>query len=168
MIRALKLYRWVLPLLGTVCLFRSARALDPNRMMSQYVRKQWNSGRGIPSEHVLAIAQTPDGYLWIGTDNGLVRFDGFSFQAVSFFPAGLPSNAPVLGLITDAEGSLVVRLPGAVVLLKSNGKFESLGSKIGLTASYVTAIWRDKNGGVLFSDLVSGTVRFRGKSTEVL
>src|SRR5262249_49701631 len=144
-----------------VCFSSTASALDRNRVMSQYVREQWNADRGIPSGHVLAIAQTPDGYLWIGTDNGLVRFDGFSFHAVSFFPVGLPSNAPILGLITDADGSLVVRLPGAVVLLKTNGKFESLSSEIGLTASYVTAIWKDKNGGVLFSDLVSGTVRFQ-------
>ena len=168
MIRALKLCRWCLPILAMQLAFPSAHALDPNRMMSQYVRERWNAGKGLPSGHVLAIAQTADGYLWIGTDNGLVRFDGFSFQAVSFFPVGLPSNSPVLGLITDAEGSLVVRLAGAVVFLKSNGKFESLSSEIGLTASYVTVIWKEANGGVLFSDLVSGTVRFDGKRVEVL
>src|SRR6516162_11415994 len=97
--------------------------------MSQYFREPGTTDRGIPRGHVLAIAQTGDGYLWIGTDSGLVRFDGFSFHAVSFFPIGLPSNAPVLGLITDADGSLVVRLPGAVVLLKSDGKFVSLSSE---------------------------------------
>jgi ligand-binding sensor domain-containing protein len=168
MIRALKLCRWALPVLTMLLAFPSAHALDPNRMMSQYVRERWNVDRGLPSGHVLAIAQTPDGYLWIGTDNGLVRFDGFSFQPVSFFPVGLSSNSPVLGLTTDAEGSLVLRLAGAVVLLKSDGKFGSLSPDLGLTSSYVTAIWKEANGGVLFSDLVSGTVRLQGKRVEVL
>ena len=167
MIRALKLCRWALPLLGMACFFPSAHALDPNRMISQYVHEKWNADRGIRG-HVLSITQTPDGYLWIGTDNGLVRFDGFSFQAVSLLPVGLASNSPVLGLITDADGNLVVRLAGTVVLLKNNTKFASLGSEVGLSASYVTAIWKEENGGVLFSDLVSGTVRFRGKRVEVL
>lgn len=168
MIRVLRLCRWALPLLGVLCFFPRARALDPNRMMSQYVHEKWTTDRGIPSGHVLSIAQTLDGYLWIGTDNGLVRFDGFSFQSVSFLPVGLPPNAPVLGLITDADGSLVVRLAGTVVLLKSDGKFASLSSEVGLSASYVTAIWKEENGGVLFSDLVSGTIRFHGKTVEVL
>ena len=168
MIRAHKTCRWGLALLAMVCFSVTANALDPSRIMSQYVREQWNANSGIPSGHVLAIAQTPDGYLWIGTDNGLVRFDGFGFHAVSFFPVGLPPNAPILGLITDAGGSLVVRLPGAVVLLKSNGRFETLSSELGLSTSYVTAIWKEANGGVLFSDLVSGTVRFEDKRVEVL
>lgn len=168
MIRGLRLCRWTLPLLGALWSFPGARALDPNRMMSQYVHEKWTMDRGIPSGHVLSIAQTPDGYLWIGTDDGLVRFDGFSFESVSFLPVGLPPNAPVLGLITDADGSLVVRLAGTVVLLKSDGRFASLSSEVGLSASYVTAIWKEENGGVLFSDLVSGTIRFHGKTVEVL
>ncbi len=168
MIRVLRLCRWALPLVAVLCFFPGARALDPNRMMSQYVHEKWTADRGLPSGHVLSIAQTPDGYLWIGTDNGLVRFDGFSFQSVSFLPVGLPPNAPVLGLITDADGSLLVRLAGTVVLLKSAGKFASLSSEVGLSASYVTAMWKEDNGGVFFSDLVSGTVRFHGKTVEVL
>jgi len=166
--RTHKLCRWVLAPLALVWFSSTASALDPNRVMSQYVREQWTTDRGIPRGHVLAIAQTGDGYLWIGTDSGLVRFDGFSFHAVSFFPIGLPSNAPVLGLITDADGSLVVRLPGAVVLLKSDGKFVSLSSELGLPVSHVTAIWKEEHGQVLFSDLVSGTVRFQDKRAEVL
>lgn len=168
MIHALKLCRWALPLLAMLLAFPSAHALDPNRLMTQYVRERWNANRGLPSGHVLAIVQTGDGYLWIGTDNGLVRFDGFSFQAFSFFSVGLLPNSPVLGLVTDDEGSLVVRLAGAVVLLKSTGQYENLSSEVGLTASHVTTIWKDANGGVFFSDLESGIVRLQGKKVEVL
>src|ERR1051325_2215402 len=168
MIHAPKVRQWAMPLLAMLLAFASAHALDPSRLMTQYVRQRWNTDRGLPSGHVIAIAQTPGGYLWIGTDNGLVRFDGFSFQTFSFFSVGLPPNSPVLGLVTDADGSLVVRLAGAVVLLKSTGQYENLSSELGMTASHVTTIWKDANGGVFFSDLESGIVRLQDKKAEVL
>lgn len=40
----------------------------------------WGTERGLPGESIMAIAQTSDGYLWMGTDKGLVRFDGFNFH----------------------------------------------------------------------------------------
>ena len=44
--------------------------------MTQYIREQWDSERGYPGGAVTAITQTADGYLWIGTNKGLLRFDG--------------------------------------------------------------------------------------------
>ena len=58
----------------------AARAMDPDRAMSQYVRDRWGTERGFPGGTVLAISQTADGYLWIGTDRGLLRFDGSTFR----------------------------------------------------------------------------------------
>src|SRR5712692_5803949 len=85
------------------CLLSEAHALDPHRKFSQYVREKWSAANGLPGGAVHAIAQSPDGYLWIGTDKGLVRFDGFTFLPVP--PKSLlPQNDPILGLITDAEG----------------------------------------------------------------
>ena len=48
--------------------------------MSQYMSDQWGIDRGFPGGSVTAITQTGDGYLWIGTDKGLIRFDGFDFR----------------------------------------------------------------------------------------
>ena len=50
--------------------------------MSQYIRDRWGTERGFPRGPVYAITQTPDGYLWIGTEAGLVRFDGSTFRLV--------------------------------------------------------------------------------------
>ena len=49
-----------------------------------YVLEVWGTERGLPTSFVSAIAQTPDGYLWIATQTGLVRFDGSRF--VTFDP----------------------------------------------------------------------------------
>src|SRR5262245_4731835 len=54
----------------------SAFALSPALDISQYARTAWRISEGLIGSAVLAIAQTPDGYLWLGTDSGLLRFDG--------------------------------------------------------------------------------------------
>ncbi|MCP5052245.1 MAG: response regulator [bacterium] len=53
--------------------------LDPNKAVSQYNIQVWNMESGLPGNAVYAIHQTHDGYLWLGTGDGLVRFDGFQF-----------------------------------------------------------------------------------------
>ena len=162
MIRAWICSCWLLCGLGSLCIVSDARALDPDRMPSQYVREQWNVETGFSAGAVHAIAPTHDGYLWIGADQGLLRFDGFNFQTVS-------SSGPVLGLTTDAEDNLLVRLQGEVRLRHADGTFQSLDSGFGVTASYVTAMWREPGGGgVLLSDLLTGILRFRDRKLEVL
>jgi ligand-binding sensor domain-containing protein len=142
------------------CLLSEAHALDPHRKFSQSVREKWSAANGLPGGAVHAIAQSPDGYLWIGTDKGLVRFDGFNFLPVP--PQSLlPQNDPILGLITDAEGDLWVRMQTAGILRYNRGKFENLASGPHATVTQVTAIARENADGMLLSDLISGTLRLR-------
>jgi ligand-binding sensor domain-containing protein/two-component sensor histidine kinase len=54
--------------------------LDPSRELVQYAHRAWTKRDGLPQNTVEAIAQTPDGYLWFGTVEGLARFDGSSFR----------------------------------------------------------------------------------------
>lgn len=79
-----------------VLLFVSAApllALDPSLAASQYLHTSWTQGEGADLPGVQAIAQTPDGYLWLGASTGLIRFDGVRF--VRWEPRSgekLPSN----------------------------------------------------------------------------
>ena len=108
MIPTLQHLRGFMAGLAITCFLASAHAVDPNRNMSQYIREQWGIERGFPGGTVHAITQTPDGYLWIGTDKGLVRFDGLNFTLVHrSTPDVLPDN-PVLGLTTYADGNMWV------------------------------------------------------------
>ena len=167
MMRTLIAIRCLITGLAVACLFGQARALDPNRQTSQYVREQWSTRSGLLEGAVHAIAQTPDGYLWIGTDKGLVRFDGFNFRPVAPESSVL-QNDPILGLVTDGDGVLWVRMQAAGVLRYSHDKFESVASGPGTTFSLVTAMSREDTGGVLLSDLMSGTVRLRAGKFEGL
>jgi PAS domain S-box-containing protein len=152
----LKQTRWILIGILLAGLVTDARALDPNRLPSQYVREQWTTETRFPGGGVNGIAQTADGYLWIGTDRGLLRFDGFNFRPVSFASIATASNVPILQLLTDAGGKLWVRPQGADLVRQKDGAFESV--RYGPVA--ITALSKDNHDGVLVSDIAQGTFRF--------
>ena len=56
-----------------------ALALNPSLQLSQYILEQWQNPEGMPQNTAATIARTPDGYLWIATQEGLARFDGMRF-----------------------------------------------------------------------------------------
>src|SRR4051812_31606080 len=116
MIYWLTLARWTLIGMLLAGLVTDARASDPNRLPPQYVREQWTTESRFPGGAVNAIAQTADGYLWIGTDRGLIRFDGFTFSPVSLTSVTTASNVSILQLLTDARGTLWIRPEGAYLV----------------------------------------------------
>ena len=104
-------------------LIQTIYAIDPNRAMSQYVRDHWGAEQGFPPGPLYAITQTRDGYLWIGTGAGLVRFDGWNFRLVHD-PSGLVPNAGVVGLTPGEDNSLWILLENQILLRYHNGVFE--------------------------------------------
>ena len=90
---------------------------------SDYLVDVWDTENGLPGSTVTAIAQTPDGYLWVGTYAGLARFDGVRF--VTFDPASKPelSQARVQGLFLDANGTLWINTFRGGLTSYRNGVF---------------------------------------------
>jgi signal transduction histidine kinase/ligand-binding sensor domain-containing protein len=84
----------------------SASALNPALEISQYAHTTWKVGESFLDSRVLSIAQTPDGYLWLGTETGLLRFDGVRTVAWQPAAAGQLSGAEVLRLLVAADGRL--------------------------------------------------------------
>ena len=105
---AVLLSLWLLP---------GALALDPNRTVSQYVRQRWTIENGFPKGPVYSIAQTPDGYLWVGTEAGLIRFDGSEFKPMDLSVSEQVGTGPVRGLIEDGHGDLWIRLDGPRLII---------------------------------------------------
>lgn len=98
------------------CLATPARALDPDRAATQYIADHWNSRNGLPNDTVQAIAQTPDGFLWVGTQTGLVRFDGLRF--VTFDAPGVPAlgGASIQALLVASDGTLWIGTADGLVV----------------------------------------------------
>lgn len=159
---------WTVSGLVLLCLAHSALAIDPGRELSQYIRDQWGSSKGFPGGQVYAITQTTDGYLWIGAEKGLVRFDGLNFQLFQHANTPLIPVGPIRGLVADSEGTLWIHLGGPRVLRYVNGKFEDAAGLLPKMEPAFTAMGRGANGDVLISSLVSGTLRYRdGKFIKV-
>lgn len=138
--------RWLALIL--LCLTSAAHAMDPNRALSQYVRQRWGNESGFPRGPVYAITQTADGYLWIGTEAGLVRFDGVNFELVKD-TSGQFGVASVLGLTPDQQGNLWVRLPRPTLLRYREAKFANVLAEFGLPATTVATTTRTQSGALL-------------------
>jgi ligand-binding sensor domain-containing protein len=111
---------FVLALLACGLSWVSAAGLDPGRRISQYGHTAWRIQDGFVNGAPSAITQTADGYLWIGTSAGLVRFDGVRFTPWSA-PDGrqLPSD-DIISLLGANDGSLWIGTASGLVRWKSN------------------------------------------------
>jgi signal transduction histidine kinase/ligand-binding sensor domain-containing protein/CheY-like chemotaxis protein/HPt (histidine-containing phosphotransfer) domain-containing protein len=117
-------------------------ALDPSLQPSQYIRDEWQNREGLPQNAVDSIARTPDGYLWIGTEEGLARFDGVRFVVFDRTnePA-FPSNY-IRVLHVDRAGRLWIGTQDGMVVLE-NGRFKSYNAVSGLEHAPIRAILED-------------------------
>src|ERR1700752_3158511 len=96
-------------------------ALDPSQPAGSYLRKNFTIEDGLPANEVHAILQTQNGFLWLGTEAGLARFDGQRFTPISI-GRGAAQQIPVRSLLTTPEGDLWVgtdaglaRIPSAAL-----------------------------------------------------
>ena len=108
----------ILLIVCTPCL----RALDPNRQLSSFSVDHWNRKNGLPGQVIRCLAQTPDRYLWVGTDNGLYRFDGYQFRHMA---GDQLSTARIWDLAVDDQGRLWVA-EHSRLLLREEGVFREV------------------------------------------
>jgi signal transduction histidine kinase len=149
---------WLLVALAALYLTNRALAIDPHRTFSQYIRDQWSAGNGFPGGKVNAFAQTADGYLWIGTAEGLFRFDGINFISAQQLDPSFRSITNVLGLTTDSEGNLWIWMQG-LVLRYRKGRFEDVTPELA-PGAFITAMAGSVDGGVLLSNPKLGEILY--------
>lgn len=146
----------------------AAQALDSARAMSQYIHDEWGTQGGFLGGDIYAISQSYDGYLWIGTARGLVRFDGSNFSLMQRPMPDAPAIGPVRGLESDASGNLWVLLEGPHMLRYRAGKFEDVFARYDLQGISLTAISLDSDGNLLVAELGDRILRFRNGAFETV
>ncbi|MBZ5593521.1 MAG: hypothetical protein LAP39_14860 [Acidobacteriia bacterium] len=137
--------------LATAYLASTAQALDPNREIAQYIRDQWGAEQGFPGGNVYAMAETDDGYLWIGAEQGLVRFDGLNFRLFNLANLTALPPGPVLGLTVAAGGNLWIRPQSAGLLRYRAGVFRDVSAQLPRAETGVTAMCAGRNGEILLA-----------------
>ena len=103
-------------LLTALLLAGSLRAATPSNGLPGYSSRVWHIQDGLPEDTIQALAQTRDGYLWIGTSGGLVRFDGVRFTVFSRENTPAFRENSVSALLTAKDGALWVGTQGGGVL----------------------------------------------------
>lgn len=142
-----------------------AAALDPHRLSSQYVHDHYGREEGLPPGAVWAVLQSRDGYLWLGTQNGLVRFDGVEARVFnSDNSPGLASH-DVRGLMQAANGDLWLGTYGGGAARYRNGEFKTFGPDDGLAHAVVYDIHQADDGTIWFG--TGGGVSRLGTDGEI-
>jgi ligand-binding sensor domain-containing protein/signal transduction histidine kinase len=141
-------------------------ALPPGKQLQQYGHQTWQSDSGLPQNTVNAVIQTRDGFIWLATEGGLVRFDGTDFLVfnVENSPA-LRSNS-VHSLMEDGAGTLWVGTAAGLVSVQG-GKFRRYGTEQGLASDSVLSCYAMAGGGVV-AVTAGGIAVLRGDKFEAV
>jgi diguanylate cyclase (GGDEF)-like protein len=136
-----------------------AHALDPQRPLAEFSLSRMDSGNGLPHNMVMALAQTPDGYLWAGTWEGLARWNGYEFRVFD------RSNTPELhgngvrALAVGRDGSLWVGTARGGLLHFKEGRWDSFTRETGFPFDEIMTVHEDARGALWVSGEDAGIVR---------
>jgi signal transduction histidine kinase/ligand-binding sensor domain-containing protein len=144
---------------------RSSLGLDPDRTIEQFFHTTWTVSDGAPSG-ITQMVQTTDGYLWLATQTGLIRFDGVRF--LPYEPANrmLPSHTIASLLATPDGGLWMGFVPSGAAFLKG-GQLVTYDQSSGLPTAPVYALGRDGEGTVWLGT-TRGLMRLEGATWRAI
>src|SRR5437879_7832256 len=136
--------RLAVVLVAALLVWCPAQALDPTRHISQYHHTAWTHRDGMPP-NIHAMAQTPDGFLWLGSATGLYRFDGVRAEAFGWEQT---RGAAVEALATSAEGDLWVGLYGGILARVRGDRIETFKLPAPVQGATILYLAADRRGAV--------------------
>ena len=130
-----------------------------------WLYQAWQTDDGLPDNNVTGVAQTADGYLWVATLGGLMRFDGIQFDEFPLTHLPKVPNRNVRMIHMDRRKQLWLNLDRGVIVRVSESGIRVFGPEDGALDSPVTSMAEDRDGGVWFT---GGTevLRIRGDQLE--
>lgn len=132
--------------------------LDPEKQIDQYLLEEWKIPQGLPSDAVRAIAQTPDGYLWLGIGNTctLARFDGVRFNIFKNRSGLKHADGAITWILAGADGILWIgSTAGLTRFDPQNSRFKTFSAADGLKGNGIYYLYKDIKGnfwGVSYDD----------------
>ncbi|MFB3132378.1 MAG: two-component regulator propeller domain-containing protein, partial [Rhodothermales bacterium] len=165
----LRRLRWLIVVLviGIVLPVRQGRGqaparltLDPAKAITQYSHTTWTTADGLPQNTIGAMVQTRDGYLWLGTQEGLVRFDGATFTVFDRKNVDAFKVNAVQDLVEAADGTLWIGMRGGGVVAYAGGHFTAFTSEAGLSSDYIMDLHADPDGALWVGTYQGGLNRY--------
>ena len=133
----------------------------PTRFDDPFLVDAWEAEDGLPGNSVRSLAQTPDGYLWVGTFSGLARFDGLTFKVFdrSTSPA-LPGSA-VINMFVDSQGRLWASTDDGLLCV-DRGQWRVFREEQGWPKAIARSFVEDEDGHLLVSTNSERILRLDG------
>jgi ligand-binding sensor domain-containing protein len=131
--------------------------------LAQYQFDSWTTENGLPQNSINDILQTRDGYLWLATNDGLVRFDGARFVVFDRSTEGIRTQR-VRSLLEDSKGSLWVGTDDGMLIQYRDGKFRTYTVEDGLPYAKTSKIEEDEEGNlwITWHGAVNAVTKFDG------
>jgi ligand-binding sensor domain-containing protein/AraC-like DNA-binding protein len=143
-------------------------ALEPEKPIHRYLLDEWGIEDGLPSDIILSIAQTPDGFLWIGTERGLVRYDGLGFEP--FYFAGIEEENVlyISSLLADKTGGLWIGTASGLLHVDRDSHLRSYSTaRQGMPVDFINCLAYDSFDNLWISTGRHYLFRFKdGKFTQ--
>ena len=144
----------------------AASALEPSTPLASYGRQSWVMENGLPQNTVQALTQTRDGFIWLGTEVGLVRFDGNGFALFDHNSSPALPGSDVRCLLETSDGALWVGTSEGLARWK-DGAVTAFTSQNGLPGNVIRGLANDKQGSLwVYTD--AGLARRNGDRFEVI
>ena len=143
----------------------SCRGLQPTTPLASFGRQSWVMENGLPQNTVQALVQTRDGFVWLGTEAGLVRFDGSAFVVFDHNSNPALPGTDVRCLLEDKEGALWIGTSEGLARWK-DGVVTTFTTREGLQGNNIRAVMED-GAGTLFVDADGSWARLAGNRFQL-
>jgi ligand-binding sensor domain-containing protein/tRNA A-37 threonylcarbamoyl transferase component Bud32 len=118
--------------------------LDPALDIRQYNLDVYTAQDGLPQSSVLCLLQTSDGYIWMGTYEGVARFDGVRFTVFDSSNTPEMQGNRVRVLLEDHESTLWIGTSGGLIRYR-DGRFENFTTRHGLSNDFIVSLYQDRS-----------------------
>lgn len=149
-----------------LCLPSSAAGLDPQRPLTQALLRIWQAQQGLPRAAIQSICQTHEGYLWLGTQEGLYRFDGVRFVTIEGSGFPVLRRTSICALCEDQQHRLWIATDNLGLYCWQNGELREFDATKQLPSSHVNCLLLDRAGD-LWIGTDQGLARWRQKTLTV-
>jgi diguanylate cyclase (GGDEF)-like protein len=133
-----------------------------DKPLTAFFRETWTTREGLPHNQVNAIAQTPDGYLWLGTWEGLVRYDGLEFHVFDRGNTPAMRDNGVRSVRASADGAVVVGTSRGGVSVKRGDQWRTWTMADGLAQDEIMDALLDRRGRLWVGSENAGVDRVDG------
>ncbi|MDC0710443.1 two-component regulator propeller domain-containing protein [Stigmatella sp. ncwal1] len=139
----------------------AARALEPGKSLLQFPHTSWQRSAGLPQSAILTLAQTPDGYLWAGTWEGLARFDGVRFTIFENHTTPMLQARSIRGLATSQDGTLWLGTEAGLTGMR-DGTFFPVTAPEGVVLKDLRTLLPARDGSLWIATLGHGLLHYSG------